>query len=367
MKSFWPLNIYASLCAPLVFRLRAFSYYLMFLVLLFSFPIFVSAEVATLDEFKALGEKFDHLTTGYALTGEHGQLECGECHIGGVFEALPRECEACHDNVIASGMTSTHVETTAPCDTCHTTAGFVSAAVMDHSIITGSCSSCHDGVASTGKSANHVATTNLCEACHTTNLWSPVRAFDHEQSVGSCVTCHNNVITTGKSAMHMPTTNTCGACHLYSMGPAWPAFTVDHAEVLGRCSFCHDGTIAIGKDADHEVTTEECNACHTPGGLWTNVTTASLQLSNDLLKNTQSKPVNAFHSKTTDNCASCHADAVSYSVVSVDHAEVIPPCMGCHDGTIASGKGSAHLVTGEDCGSCHSPNIANWSVNPLAN
>ena len=69
-------------------------------------PAYSSAEIATLDEFKAFGEKFDHLTTGFALTGEHRQLDCGECHIGGVFETLPRECDACHDNVIAVGKNS---------------------------------------------------------------------------------------------------------------------------------------------------------------------------------------------------------------------------------------------------------------------
>lgn len=225
-----------------------------------------SEEFATLDEFKALGEKFDHLTTGYALTGEHGQLDCGECHIGGVFETLPRECEACHDNVIATGIPSVHVETTAPCDTCHTTSGFISTAVMDHSTVTGSCASCHDSVAATGKSPNHVATTNVCEACHTTNIWAPVRRFDHAHSIGSCVSCHNNTIEAGKPADHMQTTDACEACHSYARVPPWDSegSAVDHAEVLGRCSFCHDGVITIGKDADHLVTTEECNACHTP-------------------------------------------------------------------------------------------------------
>jgi hypothetical protein len=241
-----------------------------FLLICLLLPVNVIAEIATLDEFKALGERFDHLTTGYALTGEHNRLDCGECHIGGVFEALPKKCESCHDNVIATGMPSLHIETSAPCDTCHTTAGFLSTADMDHSIVNGACASCHNGIGGTGKSADHVATTNVCEACHTTNFWNPAKRFDHENSIGSCITCHNNVIEAGKSATHMPTTDVCDACHLYSSGPDWsPTFTVNHAEVLGRCSFCHDGVIAIGKvDAipPHVVTEEECNACHRTSG-----------------------------------------------------------------------------------------------------
>ena len=178
------------------------------------------AEIATLDEFNALGEKFDHLTTGFALTGEHSQLDCGECHIGGVFEALPRECDACHDNVIAEGKPSNHVETMQPCDTCHTTQGFIATAVMDHSLITGTCSSCHDGVAATGKSANHIATTNICEACHTTNFWTPALTVDHDQVLGSCINCHNGVAATGKTSNHISSTDVCEDCH-FATGEAW--------------------------------------------------------------------------------------------------------------------------------------------------
>ena len=240
---------------PISVGVRSILFLLLFL------PFSSSAEFATLDEFQALGEKFDHLTTGYALTGEHSLLDCGECHIEGVFEALPKKCEDCHDNVIAAGMPSNHVETSAPCDTCHTTAGFIATAEMDHSIISGACVSCHDGVSETGKTADHLATSNLCEACHSTNIWTVVRTFDHLQSLGSCVSCHNNVVESGKTADHMPATNTCDACHLHSTG--WQTvLLVDHGEVTGRCSFCHNGVIAPGKDADHEPTTEECNICH---------------------------------------------------------------------------------------------------------
>jgi hypothetical protein len=285
----------------------------------FTYP--ANAEIATLDEFKALGEKFDHLTTGFALTGEHEQLECGECHIGGVFEALPRECESCHDNVIATGMPLTHVETTAPCDTCHTTSGFVSAAVMDHSTVTGSCVSCHNGISATGKSADHVATTDLCEACHTTNFWQHLKVFDHEQVIGSCVTCHNNVVESGKPATHLPTTNVCDACHLYSMGPAWPTFTVDHAEVLGRCSFCHDCSVLPNscKGPTHVVTSEECNACHTAGGVWADAQTQP-----------QPQPTSLQHIKSMESCSSCHAKSGS-----------------------ARGKSAGHCVTNEECDACH--------------
>ncbi|MDX1811957.1 MAG: hypothetical protein R3240_08425, partial [Gammaproteobacteria bacterium] len=81
-------------------------------------PITTSAKIGALEEFEALGEKFDHLTTGYEITGAHVYVLCEKCHIGGVFEALPRQCDGCHDGVIATGKPSAHVETTQPCDVC---------------------------------------------------------------------------------------------------------------------------------------------------------------------------------------------------------------------------------------------------------
>lgn len=312
----------------------------------------LAADVATLDEFKALGEKFDHLTTGFALTGEHTQLNCGECHIGGVFEALPRDCESCHDNVIAEGTPSDHIETTRPCDTCHTTQGFIASAIMDHSLVNGTCASCHNGASATGKSVDHINTTNVCEACHSVNLWAPVAAdnVNHEHTLGSCVSCHNGVKATGKSASHMPTTDRCDACHLATSGRTWPVADdqVDHGEVLGLCSGCHNNVIARGKGPGHLVTTQECNSCHKPGPApWTDAI---------------GKPADDLHARVTDVCEACHANGYSAATATVDHGQVLGLCSGCHDGVIATGKGPNHVVTQEECNVCHSPGDPTWAA-----
>ncbi|MEZ5557949.1 MAG: hypothetical protein R3E86_05305 [Pseudomonadales bacterium] len=47
---------------------------------------------------------------------------------------------------------------------------------VDHSEVLGSCSSCHDGVTATGKPADHPNTTAECDNCHSTSGWLP--AFD---------------------------------------------------------------------------------------------------------------------------------------------------------------------------------------------
>jgi len=207
---------------------------------------------------------FDHSVTGFVLDGQHSMLDCENCHVGGVFEELPRECSQCHDNVFATGTSSTHIPVVEPCDTCHTTLGFEGSAMttlMDHSVLSGQlCSSCHDNVTAIGKSPTHVPTVLDCGECHNINNWV-VSAFDHSTVVGQpCVSCHNGVKETGKNAQHIATTDACEACHLTS---SWvPTITVDHSQVMGVCSSCHDNIIATGKPANHIPTTSECNACH---------------------------------------------------------------------------------------------------------
>jgi len=162
--------------------------------------------------------EFDHSVTGFILDGNHSLLDCENCHVGGVFEELPRECSQCHDNVFAIGVNSTHIPVIEPCDTCHSTLGFEGSAMttlMDHSILAGQpCSSCHDGITATGKSPTHLTTTLECDACHNTNNWL-VSAFDHSNVIGQpCVSCHNGVDATGKHSGHISTTDICDACHL---------------------------------------------------------------------------------------------------------------------------------------------------------
>ena len=38
---------------------------------------------------------FDHLTTGFELTGAHRDARCEGCHAAGVFKATPQVCGAC--------------------------------------------------------------------------------------------------------------------------------------------------------------------------------------------------------------------------------------------------------------------------------
>ncbi len=326
--------------------------------------------------------EFDHLSTGYALDGQHQFLECGQCHIKGVFKGTPIVCDGCHDGVVAKGKSSTHVPTEEQCDLCHTTATILETnAVMDHSTISASCLSCHDGIASIGKSSRHVDTSNLCDACHSTVTFVPASFVDHTQVNGSCQGCHNGLIATGKSANHQPTTDLCDACHT-TIGWAPALIPIDHAQTLGVCGGCHDGQIALGKSAAHIETTNVCEACHrnTVSFVPAIVTypTEHEQIINGFASDGCSRSgchdgLTGFsgrspsHLPTTDNCGACHTSA-NFLVVAasaVDHNEVIGSCYSCHDGTTVPGKTEAHpLNMTELCDACHQPGPVSWT--PIA-
>src|SRR5882672_6238886 len=79
---------------------------------------------------------FDHLTTGYELTGAHRNVSCESCHVNATFKGTPRECATCHtqgSQVSAAAKPSNHVLSTERCADCHTTAAFLPATRFDHS------------------------------------------------------------------------------------------------------------------------------------------------------------------------------------------------------------------------------------------
>jgi len=120
---------------------------------------------------QAAGRDFDHLRTGFALTGSHASQRCESCHVGGVFKGTPRDCASCHTTGarFARGnvtKTADHVPTQLGCESCHNAGTFVGARFNHTGIRPGSCASCHNSTTASGKSPGHVATTAACDSCH---------------------------------------------------------------------------------------------------------------------------------------------------------------------------------------------------------
>ena len=127
---------------------------------------------------------FDHLNTGYALTGAHLTSRCESCHQNGVFKGTPRDCSSCHvsgarfakGNVV---MSTQHLPTSQACDSCHTTKAFGGIKFSHTQVQTGSCQVCHNGASAPGKTASHVVTTLPCDSCHSTKGFTPAKGMDH--------------------------------------------------------------------------------------------------------------------------------------------------------------------------------------------
>ncbi|MEI8163859.1 MAG: cytochrome c3 family protein, partial [Betaproteobacteria bacterium] len=175
--------------------------------------------------------RFDHVKTGFPLSGQHAQVRCESCHTGGMFKGTPRNCTACHvagGRASASAKPVSHIPTTETCDTCHRANGWTPAVFSHNRIAPGSCVSCHNGTVAKGKPSAHIATTVACDTCHRTSSWTPA-SFSHSAvAPGSCQTCHNDSTAKGKPAGHVTTSAACDTCHRTT---AWTPATVSHSSV----------------------------------------------------------------------------------------------------------------------------------------
>lgn len=227
--------------------------------------------------------RFNHITTGFSLTGAHAQASCESCHVQGVFLGTPRECNFCHlpgNRMGARVMPTNHIPTTESCANCHRTIAWIPATFRHGGVAVGSCSTCHNGSKAKGKPGNHVPTTRNCDDCHRTTVWTPASFRHISVTTAACSTCHNGTTAPGKPANHVPTTSVdaFGGCELCHRTTGWLPTSFNHAKAnifqgSGTCAQCHNGTIAQGKTntLTHNSTTASCDACHritawTPAG-----------------------------------------------------------------------------------------------------
>ena len=309
--------------------------------------------------------EFDHLRSGFQLTGAHSAQRCESCHISGVFMGTPRDCATCHtagtryarNNIVRN---INHAPTTASCDTCHNTSTFFGAR-FDHTGVTaGTCATCHNGTTAPGKPPGHVPTTASCDTCHRTSAWTPA-GFNHANVVaGTCATCHNGTTATGKTPNHIVTTAFCDTCHRTT---AWLPTSFNHQGIAaGSCATCHNGTSATGKPASsHVPTTAACDACHTRTMTWlpvpatfghTGVAAGSCTTCHGgTFTNIDVK--SASHLATTSSCDVCHR-TTTWTPASFNHQGVTAgTCATCHNGTQATGKAAQHIPTTASCDACH--------------
>ena len=302
---------------------------LMAVFMLATLSIFSMCATAA-DASKAQVDRFNHMTTGFPLTGIHLLTECSSCHVEGIFKGTPRDCAGCHTKgrrIIATPMSAKHIATTEECNVCHTNAvTFVGTRYNHGRAIPGQCTTCHNGLVAPGRPASHnagVKLTNSCDSCHRTFVWLPA-SFNHIGAPQTCTNCHN-----GATATARPTSNhakdgrltyQCGSCHTYF---GWLPASYGHADAnyVGLCTACHD--YSTGKNytpikAGHINTNgSECSACHNKIS-WAGASGAA--------------PANHTSFANGVPCATCHT--VSYTT---------------HDRTLSH----QNFTIASSCGSCH--------------
>lgn len=317
----------------------------------FSLQAFAAAQMG--------GRDFNHMTTGFILSGGHAVAACETCHIGGVFKGTPKACDGCHavgNRIIATPKSNTHIVTDAPCESCHfNTATWLGARFNHGNAQPGQCTTCHNGRLSFAKPSTHNAgkkATEQCDSCHRSSSWLPA-SWNHTLSPGVCSTCHTNAGLVSspnlKPAAHaapaIKGTEACDACHTYT---GWYPNRFKH-NTGALCSSCHNGSLATGKSVGHAATTEECDQCHYTAVAWTPALGG--------------KPANHIP-YTSGTCNSCHSSAGIKTGATL-HAYVSTVCTTCHLKGGASylgnmdkkGIGHEGMGSGDDCSmsGCHKP------------
>jgi hypothetical protein len=311
---------------------------LMFLLALLATGHFALAQAAEPDT-----AKFNHMNTGFNLTGAHLQVRCESCHIQGVFKGTPRDCSSCHmpgNRMGATAKPNQHVSTNAQCDTCHRTTAWTPASFSHVGVMPGSCSTCHNGAMAITKPVGHILTTESCDKCHRTTAWVPAGYNHAGVAPGTCTTCHG-VTATGKPNGHVSTTDSCDKCHSTA---AWLPASYNHVGVvLGTCATCH-GITATGKPNGHIPTTASCDSCHTTT-TWLGATFNHAGV-------------------VPGTCSTCHNFVGTVNGVvgkTANHipttgANTWPSCDSCHKSTTSFTNAKLHssvTVTKGTCTQCH--------------
>jgi hypothetical protein len=190
----------------------------------------------------------------------------------------PGSCATCHISTYPVAFKPTsHIPTTAACDSCHRTTVWKPVTSYGHTgIAPGSCISCHTPSypALQSKTATHIPTAAACDACHTNfSTWKPVTKYAHTGIVTGCTTCHSPTypaLTSKPTGTgHIPTADVCESCHRSTS--VWiPVSSYSHPLNFvppGSCANCHVSPytgIKI-KPNGHPATTKSCDSsgCHT--------------------------------------------------------------------------------------------------------
>jgi len=327
-----------------------------------------------------IGDNFDHIITGYELSGIHGEIDCVRCHTGSTpaekhdFGQASSDCASCHADVHNDQWGQ-------DCERCHRPDTWaLSTEQQNHDLTTFplqgphrslGCESCHLSNPGTGSSLPLD-----CVGCHSQQYEASTRPAHQVLNLGDdCESCHAPQTTvwnsstfdhndTGFFLLGMHGTARCSSCHTQ------PAESTPSA-----CRDCHISDFIASSDPEHESAGYplDCELCHDSfnwnstflheetGFLLTGAheTTLCIECHND-----------QNYGDTPETCFDCHQPAWEASEPPHEDAPFSAICEDCHSTTAWLPSSWSHDTDteypltgahiGPDCESCH-------TVSPYAN
>lgn len=139
----------------------------------------------SINAFQWGGAGFNH--SFFPLTGGHSQPSCTECHKGGDYTSISKECYSCHQADYTNTQNPKHSSLGFPvtCEICHTLEpGWKPASYKDH-----------DANSFPIYSGRHKGTWNACTECHSnSSSWTLFTCFNcHEHNKTSMDNAHSEV------------------------------------------------------------------------------------------------------------------------------------------------------------------------------
>ena len=121
---------------------------------------------------------FNHNNTSFPLSGGHTNIQCGACHVNGVYKGTPTNCYSCHANKDKhNGQFGTN------CGSCHNPSGWANA-TFNHNNTGFPLAGKHANVGCTNCHQNGVyqGTPSQCAACH--------QDAHNGENGADCAACH---------------------------------------------------------------------------------------------------------------------------------------------------------------------------------
>jgi hypothetical protein len=349
--------------------------------------------------------KFDHSTTGFALTGLHTvpPRQCTDCHVNNNYNIATATCVSCHLKDYQGTTNPNHVTANFPqaCDSCHSTSTWLNATFNHNSTgfpLTGAhtspprqCTDCH-------VNNNYNLTSTSCVSCHQTDYNNAITPVNHVAAgfPTTCETCHDTVLwtdavfnhtTTGfqLTGAHTVPPRLCTDCHVsnnYALNSTL-CYTCHQKDYSGTtnpahaaagfpttCELCHDTTVWTDSTFNHNTTIfpltgshtvppRVCTDCHVNNN-YTTLPTTCIGCHQTDYNNTTNPGHAAQPQFFPTTCQTCHTTTAwtgatfnhtQYTQFSTSHGNANNVCSTCH---INSNDYSVFQCTG-----CHGGNNAN--------